>query len=134
MRIFPERLVFNTGGSSSGGLFVGAYISAAAAPGANNDFNPGGAPAWPGTLAAPYGRLDITCSAAWNLTGLVAGLDGQLVILRNASAFNGTLNNLNGGSTAANQFTNSFDQFLAPGASQEIVYYAGAVNKWVVVS
>lgn len=113
---------------------MGAYITAAAAAGANNNFNPGGVPPWPGTLSAPYGRLDITAPAAWALTGLLAALDGQLVIVRNASAFNGTLDSQNAGSAAANRFANSFDLGLLSGASVELVYYTGAVNRWVVVS
>jgi hypothetical protein len=135
VKIFPERITIIQG-SSSGGLFVGAYISAVPAPGANNDFNPGGVPAWPGTLASPYGRLDLVPVAACNLTGLKAGLDGQLVIIRNATAIGSgiliTLNNLNGGSLAANQFSYLADFTLPPGDAQTMVYYAGSINKWVL--
>ncbi len=98
----------------TGGLFLGALIVAAPAGGANNNFNPGGSPAWPGTLLAPYGRLDLNPPADCSLTGLLAGLDGQLVYIRNISAFNITLDNLNAGSTAANQFSSPGDMMLTP--------------------
>jgi hypothetical protein len=114
---------------------VGAYTTAVVAAGANNNVLPVGA-GWPGTTSAPYGRVDFTGAAAdFNVTGVVAALDGQIVIFRNATAFNCTLNNINAGSVAANQFaidTAGLDTVLAPGMSIHTVYYAGSVNKYVV--
>lgn len=136
MRIFPERITINQSGGAAGVGFVGAYIQAVPAAGANNDFNPGGAPPWPGTSGNPYGRLDLLPGASCNLTGLVAGLDGQIMIIRNAAAIgsgiNVTLNNLNGGSAAANQFSFVADMVMPPGDTVTAVYYAGSVNKWVL--
>lgn len=120
-----------------GGLFVGLYTTFAPVAGGNDNVVPVG-PGWPGTTAAPYGRLDLTGNpgADFNLTGLLAGLDGQLIIVRNATAFNATLNSENAASLAANRFTNSFDVGILAGASQEIVYYGAStgINRWVVVS
>lgn len=133
--------ILQSGGSGSGGAgggFAGKYISAAAVAGANNNFNPGGAPAWPGTAAAPYGRLDLTGAAGdFNISGLVAGRDGQELIIRNTTAHNCTLNDQNAGSTAANRFaigdgTGANDTILPPGVSITACYYGGTVNRWVV--
>src|ERR1700744_1957389 len=89
--------------TNSGG-FVGAYTTAIVAAGANNNVLPAGA-GWPGSTASPYGRVDFVGAAGdFNVTGGVGGLDGQIVIFRNATAFNCTLNTLNVGSLAANQF------------------------------
>jgi hypothetical protein len=120
-----------------GGGFTGAYISTAVAAGANNNVNPGGAPAWPGTLSAPYGQLDLTGAAGdFNLTGLLAGLNLQQVVIRNATNFNGTLNDQNAGSLAANRFAigGAGDTLLPAGVSILAVYYAGSINRWVIVS
>ena len=131
---FGLQVITKTGPSPGGGGFVGAYIEAALAAGANANFNPGGVPAWPGTHAHPYGRLDLDTSAGdATLSGLVAGLDGQIMIVRNVGPHDLQLQDRNAGSLAANQFCIGpgdldliFDQSVA------MVYYAGTVNQWVV--
>src|ERR1700704_4966269 len=83
----------------------GAYLAYASPSGANNDVNPGGG--WPALAGVPYTTLDVTLAAgAANWTGLVAGTDGQLCVIRNNDAANSlTLNNANAGSAAANRFS-----------------------------
>lgn len=105
-----------------------AMASAAPAAGASNNFNPGGG--WP----VGFDRLDLTCAAASNLTGLVAGQDGQRIIILNdpASAANLTLNNQNALSTAANRFLNGgADLVLPPGQAAQATYFS-ALGYWVL--
>lgn len=122
-----------TSGSSGGGGFAGAEISAAPAAGANNNFDPGGG--WPGTASAPFGVLILTdgvTPGAFNLTGLKAGLSRQLVTVINNRTNDGTLNNQNAGSLAANRFLCGIgDIFFAQGASLTILY-SPTLTEWVV--
>lgn len=124
---------------TSGVGFVGAYTTAVVVAGPNDNVLPAGL-GWPGTLANPYGRVDFTGALAdFNVTGLVAALDGQILILRNATNFIMTLNDQNAGSLAANQFaigdgTGVNDMIIPPGISVSAEYYAGAINKLVVNS
>lgn len=133
--------VTSTGSSSttSGVGFVGAYTTATVAAGANNNVLPNGA-GWPGTLANPYGRVDFTGALAdFNVTGLVAALDGQILILRNITNFIMTLNDQNAGSLAANRLaigdgTGANDLIIPPGISVSAEYYAGTINRLVINS
>lgn len=120
--------------SSGGGGLAGAALAANLSAGAHNDYTPGGSPAWPGTAAAPYGRLFLTLAADANLTGLVAGLDGQQVQIVNVSGGNLTLNDQNAGSAAANRFQTGpgGGVILGAGASIHMIYTAGSINRWVV--
>ncbi len=104
---------------------LGAYLLAAVPAGSSNDFNPGGA--WP-----TIGRLDVTLAlGAATLTGLVAGTDGQLVLLFNADPANNlTLDNQNAASAAANRFEASGNWSIVPGGALWLAYYAGTVNRW----
>lgn len=100
--------------------------TAALAAGANNNLNPGGG--WP----VNYGRLFLTAGAgAANVTGLVAGLDNQWVLIVNDDPSNNiTLNSMNGGSAAANQFDYATDLVLPPFATTIVVYDATEA-KWI---
>lgn len=114
---------------ASGGGFYPGFVSQAIAAGATNNLAPAG---FPGTTAAPITRLDIDPSAgASNITGLLAGNDGQAVFIFNPDAVNSlTLNNQNVGSAAANRFQGSGDFVLVPQNGILIIYYAGAINRW----
>lgn len=107
---------------------LAAYAAFASPAGANNDVVPGAG--WPTGI----GRLDVTLAAGVaNWTGMVAGTDGQMVLLANADAANTlTLNNQNVGSAAANRFRGPGDLALPPGDTVLAVYYAGSVNRWVL--
>src|ERR1700724_3354377 len=89
-------------------------------PGATNNLNPGGG--WP----VDYGRLFLTAAGgAANVTGLVAGVDNQwLLIVNDDAANNITLNVDNAGSAAANQFDYAADLILPPKVSVLAVYDA----------
>lgn len=100
--------------------------TAALAAGANNNLNPGGG--WP----VNYGRLFLTAAGAANLTGLVAGLDNQWVLIVNDDATNNiTLNSLNAGSAAANQFDYATDLVLTP-LDTVIAVYDATEAKWIL--
>jgi len=122
-----------SGGGGGGGGFVGSYLEAAVPAGNTDGFNPGGG--FPGTTSAPVGRLDLDPSAGnATLLGMVAGLDGQVLIVRNIDAANtlafADASSANPGESFA--VGGGFDLTLTPGQSCQMVYYAGTVNAWVV--
>jgi len=124
---------------AGGGGFAGAEISASPTAGANNDFDPGGSPAWPGGATTPYGILILTdggTPGVCNLTGLLAGLSRQQVLIINNRTNTATLNDRNAGSTAANQFfigdgTGAFDLTLSVGNSV-LATYSSTLSRWVI--
>jgi hypothetical protein len=100
--------------------------SDAPAAGAHNDYAPTG-------YGVTTGFLEVTPAGAANLTGLLAGFNGQIVTISNLSGNNLTLNALNGGSAANNQFRLPFDLILSQNNSQTFRYLKGSVNKWVPI-
>ncbi len=121
-------LPYSSGGGT-GIITTGGYLAYVSAAGAQNNVNPGGG------FPAAVGRLDVDTTAGdTNWTGLLAGSDGQIVIIRNsAGANNLTLNSENAGSTAANRFTGVGDFVLGAGVPIWAIYYGGSVNRWVMV-
>ena len=125
----------NPPGSSSGGgggtVAVGLLRAAVAlAAGATNNLNPHAAvPAWP----TNYGRLILTApSGVANVTGLVAGADGQwLWIFNNDGANAVTLNSQNAGSSAANRFSYFADLVLSPKVGVVAIYDA-TIARWLL--
>lgn len=90
----------------------------------------------PETFNEGINRVDVALTAATTWTGLTAGADGQQVILRNlpTNAFTLTLDIASGSSSAGNQFSGAVAALaLPPGNSQTLMYYAGSVNKWVLL-
>lgn len=112
-----------SGGAGRGGSYL-AYASPA---GASNNVNPAG-------FANTVGLLDVTLAAGdANWTGLAAGADKQLLVIANADTVHTlTLNGLNGGSLAANQFRAGGDPTLPPLSAVLLCYYATPAQ-WVVV-
>lgn len=122
---FGNTFVKATGG---GGGSAGKYLSAPLGAGATNDFNPGSG--WP----TGYGRLDLVPAGAATLNGLVAGTDGQEVILRNASTTQTITIQVAGGGTPANEFTGGGGGTILPPLTAKLaVYYGGTINNWVLV-
>lgn len=108
-------------------VIAGIQISYATPAGASNDTVPTG-------FTSSVNRLDVDTSAgAANWTGLTAGVDNQMVYIRVTGANNLTLNNQNTGSLAANRFAGVDDFPLLPGAGLMVCYYAGTVNRWVMM-
>jgi hypothetical protein len=112
-----------SGGGSSG---AGLYLSADLPAGVSDGFNPGGA--WPTGI----GRLDLVPAGNATLNSLVAGIDGQEVILRNASA-TFTITIPTGGAGTAPFTGGGGGAILPPLTPINIVYYAGSINAWVIV-
>jgi hypothetical protein len=101
-------------------------VYAAPIPGANNNYTAGG------QMGAAVAFIDLTPTVICNITGLQAGFDGQTVIITNLSAFAMTLNALNVGSIAANQFRLPGDLILTQNDSKSFKYSA-TIGKWVAL-
>jgi len=88
---------------------------------ANNEFGP------------LIGFIDLTPPTNCNITGLMAGFDGQIVTITNlAPGVTVTLNALNGGSVLANQFRMVAD-FLLPTNNSKSFRYSATIGKWVAL-
>lgn len=129
-----DRVVASSGGGGSGTGFGTLRATVALAAGGNNNLNPhAAAPAWP----TNYGRLILTSAgaAAANLTGLLAGSDGQPLVIFNNNPAGGagaiTLNADNAGSLAANRFAYAFDYILSPQAGV-LVMYDTTLAVWII--
>ena len=116
---------FAAGGGGGGGL--GSYLAYASPAGASNNVTPPG-------FGNTVGFLDVTLAAGdANWTGLAAGADKQMLVVANADATHTlTLNGLNGGSLAANQFRAGGDPVLPPLSAILLVYYTTPAQ-WIVV-
>ena len=122
-----KTLSFKAG--SGGGGTLSGYVSYIAAAGASNNVNPVG-------FGPTIHLLDVDTSAgAANFTGLIAGADGQQLVLSVTGANLLTLNAANTGSTAANRFRAAADLTLLQNGSFNLVYYGAStgVNRWVIV-
>lgn len=115
----------DTGGAGWQDFSVNAagYDEVVPANGANNNY------ALPGPT---YGFVDLNPAAACNITGIVAGFNGQTVTFTNVSAFNVTINSLNGGSSAANQIRLVADTILTQNSSITL-RYSTTLALWVLV-
>lgn len=85
-----------------------------------------------GHMGAGVGFIDITPTGAWNITGLQAGFDGQIVVITNLSAITGQLNARNIGSLAANQFRMAQDADLTQYNGRSFKYSA-SIGMWVAL-
>lgn len=102
-------------------------LTSALAAGANNNLTPSGF-----VSGQPFRAILTAPSGIANVTGFVAGADGQSGIFVNADASNIiTLNNQNGGSSAANQFYYFADYTLRCGESLAAVYDA-TLGFWIL--
>ncbi len=114
----------SSGGGGGGGL--GTYLAYTSAAGASNNVNPTG-------FASTVGLLDVTLAGDANWTGLTAGGDQQLLTIANADTVHTlTLNGLNAGSSAANQFRAGGDAVLPPLSAILLCYYTTPAQ-WIVV-
>jgi hypothetical protein len=85
-----------------------------------------------GQMGPTIGFVDLTPGAACNITGVAAGFNGQIIIVTNLSAFNLTLNALNSGSLAANQFRMAAD-FILTQNNGKAFKYSTTIGKWVAM-
>lgn len=111
------------------GVGAGGVLVTDAAPGA------GALTAYaPTGFGATTNRLDVVADdLGTQLNDLPIGADNQTVRVRNKGLVGELgLINANAGSTAAKRFSGENDVSLPPGASIEIRYYAGSVNRWIM--
>jgi hypothetical protein len=127
--IAGSKLGFAAASGGGGGGFPARYTSAPSA-GTYNNVNPGSG--WPNTDTGA--RLIVTPTGAIVYTGLLAGNDGEQVLLWNnaavGSGFNITLDNLNAGSSAANQFTIAGSALVLPPQARSILVYDATLALW----
>lgn len=105
--------------------------SVALASGTTNNLDPAG---WPGSGLGARLLLDPSAGPA-TLTGLTAGNDGMLVLIWNIAAIGGnniTFNNLDAGSSAANQFDISSASFILIPQSRTVAVYDIDIGKWSI--
>lgn len=98
--------------------------------GTQNNFNPG-------TMTGEVVLLRCNNASDITINGIVAGADGQILVLASIGAGNVILAHQNGGSTAANQLFNiatSGNTPLAAGAGSAIYVYDGTTQRWRLVS
>jgi len=131
------QLSSGSGGGGGGGGTLTGYVAALVPAGSTDAFDPGGG--FPGTVGSPIGRLDLDPSLGnATLQGLKAGLDGQLLLVRNTDAVNTLALSGAGSGTAGDSFATegALDATLNPGASILLCYYGATtgVDAWVVVS
>lgn len=113
-------------------LRLGPAGTFTASAGANNNAAPDA-----GANIQTLNRLYIDSSAGvCNLTGLAAGLDGQLLWLKNTGANDVTLNDENAGSTITNRFSGLADLTISADDSL-LIYYdaalgAGTPGRWIM--
>lgn len=102
------------------------YVAANLAAGSTNNYAPTG-------FDTTTGILNINPNAGEStLTGLLAGTNGQRLVIRNANAANLlNLNNADAGSAAANQFLIGANLTLEPGQSVQAIY-SGDLTSWLV--
>lgn len=115
-----RKVTLVTGGTTASVIFSAAS-SHAALPAGNTD-----------DLALPAGvaRLRLSADAAGStVTGLVAGADGQVIIVTNVSANDLTLEPENAGSAAANRFAINGTVILGQNQSLALMYDTG-IARW----
>jgi len=116
----PDGTSFTLGGSSSTVVYATYSTPSALAAGTTNDF------ALPANVVRIRFSADSTGST---LTGITAGLDGQLIVIQNISAYDLTLSPEDSGSTAANRF--ALNGTLLLGANQSLaMMYDSGISRW----
>lgn len=83
-----------------------------------------------GQMGASVGLLDLNAGGPCSIGGILAGFNGQLLIIGNISPFLVTLNKLSAGSSGANQLRMPDDFFLAQFDSKTFKYFTD-IAKWV---
>lgn len=99
--------------SSTAGRFAMRRTTPAQITSDQNDYNPG-----------TGGFFRIRSDASRNVTGILAGVDGEMIYLANFGSFNIVLQNLNAGSAAANRILTGTgaDVILVPDDTAILIY------------
>lgn len=113
------------GAALTGALTASAVLTPATLGASQNNYSPTG-------LSTAF-RVRVSASAAYNITGLAAGVDGRLLVLLNVGSFAITLTNADASSTAANRFSFGANVVLGPGAAIFLQYDA-TLARWAPVA
>lgn len=113
------------GAGGSGGTGAGTPVSVTLSAD-DDDFDPGNG--FPTGIGRLYVDVD-TADAV--LTGLLAGTEGQVVVLENSGTFNLTLALEDTGSAAANRFSGSGPAGIVPGGRVTLIYN-GTSSRWTM--
>jgi hypothetical protein len=126
-RAWVTCLAATTGSTGTGVAGTGASASATVTGASTDNFTSGG------TFPSGAGRLYINPSTNdISLTGLVAGADGQQIIVFNTgSTYTITLVNQSASSTAANRFSGQGDAAIPPGGQQYVIY-SSTLGRWSI--
>lgn len=112
--------------SGSGGSGAGTPISVTLSVASTNNYDPGSS--FPTSIGRLYINVDTADSI---LTGLLAGTDGQVVVVENSGTFNLQLTKESASSTAANRFSGSGDAGLVPGGRVTLIYNTTS-SRWMM--
>lgn len=121
---FIYAVYLGAGGAGSAG--AGTPVSVTLSAASTNDYDPGS------SFPTGIGRLYINVDTADSiLTGLLAGSDGQVVIIENSGTFNLQLTKESASSAAANRFSGSGDAGLVPGGRVTLIYNTTS-SRWMM--
>jgi hypothetical protein len=82
-----------------------------------------------------YVKLNNGSSSNFTITGIVAGTDGQIIVVQNSGSGNMTIRNSNNSSSASNRIiTGSGSDFVTSGTGSVTMIYDGDQSRWVVIS
>ena len=113
-----------TGALKGGAIFLTGVVIPAGLSGITDD--------WAPTLTHK-GRVQLSCAAASELTGMAGGEDGKEVTLTNVGSESLILRDEAAGSTAANRFGMNGDQLLPANTSMRFLY-DGSISRWSKLS
>lgn len=90
---------------------------------------------WNPTGLAAANRIRVSAASGTDLTGLVAGADGQTLLMQNVGSFALTVHHQSTGSTAANRLVTPTAANLTwnPGTMQQWIYDASTPRWWIGV-
>jgi hypothetical protein len=78
--------------------------------------------------------LRVSATSAVSITGIVGGVDGKILVVRNIGANNITMRNNNVGSAAENRFRNTGGADVVLAQYDAIQYiYDGTEERWVQI-
>ena len=140
-------MTLNINSGSTQTCSAGQHVSALSATGITTcSTDSGGAPSvispaqltantndWSPTGIATATTVNVDTSNTWQLTGILAGTDGQKLTLHNIGANSFYIMNQSTSSAAANRFLGSSGAYLLQAnADAQIEYRGGSTNRWIV--
>jgi hypothetical protein len=111
--------------ADNGGLTFNGKTSPSQITSNQNDYNPTG--------LHHNLHIRINSDASRDITGVVAGINGEMLVLHNVGAFNIVLRDENAGSSAANRFALNADITLAPDQSIWL-WYDSTSSRWRAIN